>query len=91
MSGPYVPIEEISKHLSVSPSTIRGWVRAKKIPQDTYIKVGNTYRFCIEDVVSSLRSPVQSTTVEIETETEELVMSVDDAEITFDINQDDDL
>ena len=53
-SGPYVPIEELAKHLSVSVSTIRGCVRNKHIPEDTYIRVVNTYRFCVADVVDAL-------------------------------------
>tara|TARA_R100000988_G_scaffold35413_1_gene17840 strand:- start:246 stop:467 length:222 start_codon:yes stop_codon:yes gene_type:complete len=53
-SGPYVTIEQLAKHLQVSISTIRGWVRNKHIPEDTYIRVVNTYRFCIDDVTAAL-------------------------------------
>ena len=56
MDAKYVPIEDVAKHLSVSISTIRGWIRRKYIPEHTYIKVGNTYRFSIDDVVSALSS-----------------------------------
>ena len=48
----YVPIEELSKHLAVSISTVRGWLKKKSIPENTYIRVGNTYRFNIDAVVS---------------------------------------
>lgn len=61
MNGPFVPIEDLSKHFSVSVSTIRGWVRKGHIPKDTYIKVGNTYRFSIEDVSSALTKQHQET------------------------------
>ena len=54
MTGPFVPIEDLSKHFSVSVSTIRAWVRQGHIPKDTYIKVGNTYRFSIDDVSTAL-------------------------------------
>ena len=54
MNRPYVPIEELAKHLSVSVSTVRGWVRKKNIPENTYIRVGNTYRFSMADVVDAL-------------------------------------
>lgn len=54
MNGPFVPIEDLSKHFSVSVSTIRGWVRKGHIPKNTYIKVGNTYRFSIADVSEAL-------------------------------------
>jgi excisionase family DNA binding protein len=54
MTGPFVPIEDLSKHFSVSVSTIRAWVRQGHIPKNTYIKVGNTYRFSIDDVSTAL-------------------------------------
>lgn len=58
----YVPIEELAKHLAVSISTVRGWVRNKHIPENTYIRVVNTYRFNIDAVVDALsadkREPV---------------------------------
>jgi len=54
MNGPFVPIEALAKHFSVSVSTIRAWVRQVHIPKDTYIKVGNTYRFSIDDVSVAL-------------------------------------
>ena len=50
----YVPIEDVAKYFSVSISTIRAWVRLNQIPKDTYIKVGNTYRFCVDDVADAL-------------------------------------
>lgn len=54
MTGPFVPIEEVAKHFTVSVSTIRAWVRQGHIPKDTYIKVGNTYRFAIDNVATAL-------------------------------------
>ena len=53
-SPKYVPIEDVAKYFSVSISTIRAWVRQNQIPKDTYIKVGNTYRFCVDDVANAL-------------------------------------
>ena len=50
----YVPIEDVAKYFSVSISTIRARVRQNQIPKDTYIKVGNTYRFCVDDVANAL-------------------------------------
>ena len=50
----YVPIEDVAKYFSVSISTIRAWVRQNQIPKDTYIKVGNTYRFCVDDIANAL-------------------------------------
>ena len=57
MSGPYVPIEDLAQHFSVSVSTIRGWLRRKQIPNHTFIRVGNTYRFSIEDVSVAISAP----------------------------------
>ncbi|OUV41181.1 MAG: hypothetical protein CBC71_05785 [Rhodobacteraceae bacterium TMED111] len=54
MNEPYVPIEDVAKHFSVSQSTVRAWVRQKHIPEDTYVKIGNTYRFCLSDVATAL-------------------------------------
>ena len=60
----YAPIEELSKHLAVSISTVRGWIKKHDIPENTYIRVGNTYRFNIDAVVEALsadkREPVVS-------------------------------
>ena len=52
----YVPIENLSEHLSVKITTIRQWVKQGSIPKHTYIKVGNTYRFNIPEVVEALRA-----------------------------------
>ena len=57
MSGPYVPIEDLANHFSVSVSTIRGWLKRNQIPNHTFIRVGNTYRFSIEDVSVALSAP----------------------------------
>ena len=56
MSESFVPIEDVAKHFSVSVSTVRAWVRQKHIPEDTYIKIGSTYRFRVSDVESALTS-----------------------------------
>jgi len=56
MTGPFVPIEEVAKHFTVSVSTIRAWVRQGHIPKNTYIKVGNTYRFAVDDVSVALKN-----------------------------------
>lgn len=57
MPGPYVTIGDTASHLGVSISTIRKWVREVRIPRNTYIKVGNTYRFDVAAVAAAL-SPV---------------------------------
>lgn len=54
MNEPFVPIEDLAKHFTVSVSTIRAWVRQGLIPKETYIKVAGTYRFSVSKVVAAL-------------------------------------
>lgn len=56
MSEPFVPIEDLAKQFTVSVSTVRAWVRQGYIPKDTYLKIGNTYRFNVSKVVDALSS-----------------------------------
>lgn len=56
MSEPFVPIEDLAKHFTVSISTVRAWLRQGLIPKETYIKVGATYRFNVSKVVEALTS-----------------------------------
>ena len=51
----YVTLEELAEHVGVKVSTVRQWVKRGFVPRSTYIKAGNTYRFCVEDVVIALR------------------------------------
>ena len=51
---PLIPIEDVAKHFTVSVSTIRAWLRQGYIPRDTYMKLGNTYRFQLSKVVEAL-------------------------------------
>jgi len=55
MSDTYVPIDDLADHLAVKASTIRQWVNKGYIPSTTYIKVANTYRFNIPEVVGALK------------------------------------
>ena len=57
---PLVSIDELSITLGVSASTIRNWLRAGFIPTQTYIRVGNTYRFEQEDVIRALKDLPES-------------------------------
>lgn len=51
---PFVPIDKVAEHFSVSISTVRTWVRQNRIPRDTYVKLGNTYRFQLSAVADAL-------------------------------------
>lgn len=69
MSEPFVPIEELAKHFTVSISTVRAWVRQGLIPPETYIKIGNTYRFSISKVVAALtKTPKDDVEVPVKVE-----------------------
>jgi len=94
MSRPFVPIEELAKHFSVSISTIRAWVRQGHIPKDTYIKVGNTYRFSIEDVAAALTNKDEDkpdTTVTVAPVEAVAEVSFTESDIEPDYNLDDDI
>lgn len=69
MNEPFVPIEELAKHFTVSISTVRAWVRQGLIPPETYIKIGNTYRFSISKVVAALtKTPKDDVEVPVKVE-----------------------
>ena len=54
MAEPFVQIEDVAKHFAVSISTIRAWLRQGHIPKDTYVKLGNTYRFKLPALEAAL-------------------------------------
>jgi len=51
---PYVNINKVADYFQVSVSTIRKWVNNNHIPDSTYIKIGEVYRFRLDDVESAL-------------------------------------
>lgn len=55
MTDSYVPVEELANYLCVKVPTVREWVAKGYIPKTTYIKVANTYRFNIPQVVAALK------------------------------------
>jgi len=52
----YVTIEELAENLSVSVSSIRGWLKAGYFSQDAYFNVNSVYRFKLEQVIEELHS-----------------------------------
>ena len=54
MNEPFVTKGELAKHLGVSSSTIRVWTSKKLIPEHTYLKVENTYRYKLNAVSDAL-------------------------------------
>lgn len=53
---PFVTIEVVAKRFIVSVATVRTWVKTGAIPKQTYLKIGNTYRFNLPEVETALTS-----------------------------------
>lgn len=43
----WVNIEDVAEHLSVTPDTVRTWVRSGKLPAN---KVGKRYKFRLSEI-----------------------------------------
>lgn len=61
MEDKYLTIQELAQHFTVSVSTVRAWLRTGAIPEDKYLKIGNTYRFKLPEVETALREHAQRT------------------------------
>jgi|TARA_R110000822_G_scaffold89022_3_gene205890 excisionase family DNA binding protein len=86
MAEPFVPIEDVAKHFAVSISTIRAWLRQGHIPKDTYVKLGNTYRFKLPAVEAALTNKAK------EEEEEEGTHNVPtETQLEFDLDADRDV
>jgi len=57
---PYVNINKVADYFQVSVSTVRKWVNNDYIPDNTYIKIGEVYRFRLDDVESALSAASKS-------------------------------
>lgn len=93
MTNPtYVPMEVLCNHFSVSPSTIRKWVREGYITPDNYIKAGMTYRFHLERITTAL-TPTEATgePKQKQIEQKELEVGDEDLQLAFEFNTDDDI
>ncbi len=56
-----VTIDELARYLTVSKSTIRGWIRRHLLPPECYVKIGNTYRFSIPKIVDTFKPEADHT------------------------------
>ncbi len=52
----YVPMEGITKCLSISASTVRNCMKDGRIPAHTYFKVGKNYRFNLQEIINIFRA-----------------------------------
>jgi len=86
----YVPIEVVAKRFSVSPATIRSWVRQRYIPKETYAKIGNTYRFDVEAIVKVLVAQPDNE-VEVPSAQEDAVRVNSPVQLELNFNPDEDL
>jgi excisionase family DNA binding protein len=50
-------IDAVADYFSVSVSTVRNWLRQGKLPESTYIKIGQTYRFNLQRVAEAMFPP----------------------------------
>jgi len=97
--SPFVTIESLAQYFSVSVSTIRAWVRQGYIPANTYIKLGNTYRFNREAVSAALTTMQKEAEKEAITAAaavgvvgtvEAVTMEKDEDQLEFDFDADED-
>jgi len=51
----YVTLQDVAKHFSVSVSAVRSWMRTGVIPEKSYLRAGNAFRFRIPEVETALR------------------------------------
>ncbi len=85
-NAPLVAMDNLANHFAVSVSTIRSWVRQGHIPKNTYIKIGNTYRFDktrVSDALTSLNVDLEGPSVKHEEH--------DDRQLEFDFTADEDV
>ena len=60
MNEPFVTIEDVAKHFSVSVSTVRAWVSQKHIPEDTYVKIGKTVTPTVKRQIGAMTINIDS-------------------------------
>lgn len=100
--SPFVTIENLAQYFCVSVSTIRAWVRQGHIPEETYIKLGNTYRFnrdLVSEALTQMRKDDAEQGVETTTAVEATgtvgVVGVEtqeqEAQLEFDFDADEDV
>lgn len=81
---PFVNINEVAQYFSVSTSTVRSWIEQDLIPRDTFIKLGNTYRFQISAVTRALTSASAELSAAPEETPDEIPDDGDDMAATHD-------
>lgn len=85
---PFVPIEQVAKHFSVSVSTVRAWIRQDLIPS---LKLGGVYRFKVSEVEMALRRLNGGELVREEADGSLTVRPKDSIQELLNFNPDDDI
>ena len=80
-----VPINKVADKLGVSVAAIRGWVNQGKIPEDTYIKIGNTYRFDLKRILDLLLYKTETLPPETKTTPTAVTVVVTDDNLDIDL------
>ena len=61
MMQSFVTIDVVAARLGVSVPTARLWCKTGKIPPTTYLRVGRTYRFDLDKLMSELQANTVAT------------------------------
>jgi len=56
MTPALVSIREVAQHFMVSERLIRNWMKQGRIPKNTYVHIGQTYRYDLNAVSQALLS-----------------------------------
>jgi predicted site-specific integrase-resolvase len=77
MSDNFVPIGEVAERFSVTPHTVRQWLRQGKIPDELYVKIGNTYRYNLQGIENAFLSTNKDASEEVKEPVEEFSFGAD--------------
>lgn len=55
LGNSFVSSDQMAKHLSVTPQTLRSWTKRGLIASHCYVKVGTTFRFKPDCTIRSLQ------------------------------------
>ena len=57
MSSKFVPVDAVADRFGMSVHTVRGWVRRGLVPDELYVKIGNTYRYDVDGLEGHFLGP----------------------------------
>ena len=78
MSNKFVPVDAVADRFGMSVHTVRGWVKRGLVPDDLYMKIGNTYRYDIAGLEGHFLGPKnQEVKEEVKEEVKDFVFDPD--------------